>query len=163
MSNTIQMARKLYSVDDATLVYRNFRGEARMYNNEGDRNFNLVLSAEKAAELAEAGFRIKEKPSLDEFEEPRRMMIVKVSYRFRAPKVVVISGANRYELDEDTIGELDYADIEHVDLTIRPSYWHRPDGSSGVTAYLNSMYVTLTEDPYAEKYAASESSEDIPF
>ena len=157
-----EMARKIYSVDDAHLIYRNFRGEARMYNNEGDRNFNLLLNESEAKAMEEAGFRVKVRPSTDLYDEPRRTMVVKVGYKFRPPKIIVISGRNRYELTEETVGELDYADIEHVDLTVRPSYWRRPDGQSGVTAYLNSMYVTLVEDPYAEKYAEY-TDEDNPF
>lgn len=163
MANNIQMARKLFNIDDAQLIYRNFRGEARMYNNEGDRNFNLVLTEEQAEELGAAGFRVKVRPANDNFDEPRRTIVVKVGYKFRPPKIMVISGHNRYELCEETVGELDYADIEHVDLTIRPSYWRRPDGTSGVTAYLNSMYVTLTEDPYAEKYAQADDEVDEAF
>lgn len=158
--------RRLFKVDDARIMYRNFRGEARQYNNAGDRNFNLVLTEEQAEEFINAGFRVRVKPPRDGFEEPLRTMTVKVGYKYRPPRVVIIDGHKKRELDEDTIDELDYMDIDRIDMTIRPYYWSRPNGDSGVTAYLNSMFVTLVEDPYAEKYdkiGEPETADDIPF
>lgn len=156
--------RRIFKIDDAKIIYRNFRGEARQYNNAGDRNFNLVLTEDQAAELLDAGFRVRVKPPKDGFEEPLRTLPVKVGYKYRPPRIVIISGRKKYELDEDSVDELDYADIEHIDMTIRPYYWERPNGDNGVTAYLNSMFVTLVEDPYEEKYAnVGAEEEDEPF
>lgn len=156
-------SRKIITLEDVRMLFKNFSGEARQYNNAGDRNFNVVVNAEQADMLRQEGFRVKELASRDDFDsEPTYVMKVKVSYRYSEPKVVLIAGRARRMLNEDTIGELDYADVSRVDLTIKPSRWTQANGDSGVTAYLNSLYATLVEDPLAEKYAEMEEEED-PF
>lgn len=147
---------KVFSIENAQITYRNFRGLERQFNNEGDRNFNLILDDESAEMLKMEGFNVRTRPSRDEDSSPQYLLPVAVSYKNRPPKILLITKARKTVLTEDTVGELDYAEIETIDLTIRPYYWSIPGGGSGVKAYLNSMYVTLLEDEFAERYA------DIP-
>lgn len=147
----------LFHIDNAKITYRNFRGEERGdYNAAGDRNFCLVLTPEQAAIMEAEGFRTKERPSRENEGEVEYTMPVKVNYNDenRQPLIYKI-GARKTLLSAKTVGNLDYAVITHIDMTIRASHW-RKGGRSGVTAYLQVMYVTTAVDPYADKYA------DIP-
>jgi hypothetical protein len=70
-------------------------------------------------------------------------------------------------LSEKNIGCLDYDNILNCDLRIRPYSWARA-GRSGVAAYLESMYVTVEDDPLAAKYQSEHiddyiSDDEIPF
>lgn len=150
----------IFKIDNAHITYRNFAGEARQYNNAGNRNFNLILRPEDAAMFEGEGFRVRERPPREEGADPLYLMAVNVSFKFRPPRVVVIRGRNKIELTEETIAELDYADIESIDMTIRPYRWTMPDGRTGVKAYLNSMYVTLVTDPYEDKYFGGDEEEE---
>ena len=165
--------KELITLEDVRLIFCNFKGERRRFNEEGKRNFNLDLTEGQAAMLQEHGLNVRVRPPRFEDEDTQYLLPVKVSYRYRDPKVVIISGGKATRLDEDDVGLIDDAAndrmIEHVDLTIRTSPWTLEDGREGVSAYLNSIYVTLLEDDLEKKYSqtvnapAGYDSEDAPF
>lgn len=140
------------AVENAKIMFRNFRGEERQYNAKGDRNFNLVLNEEQKEFFMMEGFKVRTRPPRDEYSDPQYLLPVSVSYKGRPPKVYMITSGGKTELDEESIGELDFAEIDNIDLTINPYHWSMKNGTSGVKAYLNSMYVTLVEDDFDGKY-----------
>ena len=87
----------------------------------------------------------------DPDEERQAYLPVEVKYLRYPPKITLITGSGRQFLDEDTVNILDWAEIEAVDLIIRPYNWEL-SGKKGVKAYLKTMYVTIVEDELAKKY-----------
>lgn len=138
----------LYNV---RLLFRNFAGREARYNAEGNRNVSVVLDDETAERMLKAGWNVKFLPARDETDTDTPYIKVKVSYKYSAPRVVLITSRGRNPLTEELVFAADHADIRTADVTLAPSKWSQ-DGKEGVTAYLQSAYLTLNEDPLDIKY-----------
>ena len=148
--------RGILQIDDARIVYRNFKGEGSKFNRDGDRNFSVVINDEETAEaIAKEGWNVKIKPSRDDEDTPFITLPVKVKFSDRGPIVYLKSGDKMVKLDEESIGCLDDIDILSVDMDIRPYDWE-VNGKSGRTAYLQSICVTQEIDRFAAKYSQGE-------
>ena len=111
---------RIVEIDDARLVYRNFRGEGSRFNREGERNFSVIIPNDEIAEaLMNEGFNVKIKPPMEEGEAPFMHLKVKVNFNDRGPIVWLVSGGRRVRLDEESVRRLDSIDIRSVNLDIQ--------------------------------------------
>jgi hypothetical protein len=153
-------------IENASIGFRNFRGEPDKYNRNGKRSFCVFLDPEQADALEREGWNIKRRKPREDYpdEVPAPYMNVEVKYGKFPPVIHLISGDSQELLDEGTVGLLDSSEIENIDLVITPYQWTMDDGSSGIKAYLKSAWVTLAMDPFASKYARSPmNGGSVPF
>lgn len=143
--------------------FRNFSGEERRFNPAGNRNFAVEISQEIAEDIGAKGWPVTCLDGGDAYDEPLYFIRVKVNFNNRPPKVILISGGSKTQLNEDTIGMLDWADIVKASVQLSPNYYDI-NGKQGYSAYLKTLYVEIESDPFENDYPDSmNSEEEIPF
>lgn len=146
---------KTFTIEGAKLIFKNFAGNEGKFNVKGDRNFSVILPLDFAEQLLRDGWNVKYLQPREEGDEPVAYIKVSVSYKYRPPRVVMITSTARTPLDENMVETLDWANIETTDLICRGSYWESPTGS-GIKAYLQTLFATVEEDELERKYAINE-------
>lgn len=162
------------AIENATIMrgsYKNFSGATSQYNRDGKRTFCVRLDDALAAQLEAQGWNVKTRQSKYDDEEEIKYLTVFVRFDQRPPKVFMISDRVKTRLNEQTIGQLDGADISTADIIISPYSWEM-NGNTGVKAYLQTGYFTIAKDEFADKYdfdnipyqeALEPEEESIPF
>lgn len=151
----ILMARPV-SLENVRIGFRNFEGREGMYNKKGERSFAVFLDKLTAEEMAADGWNVKFPKDNGQGVDPdmdAREPYIQVSVGFEAypANVFLISNGNPTKLTEDEVAMLDWAEIENVDLVLRPYEWS-VNRNSGIKAYLKSGYFTIVVDRFAAKY-----------
>jgi hypothetical protein len=168
----LQFNGNLLNIDDAKIIYRNFKGVAGKFNREGDRSFAVIIpSDELATALIKEGWNVKIKPPREDGEEPFRYLPVAVKFNDRGPGIYLKTNntGNMVRLNEETVECLDNIDIISVSLDIRPYDWE-VNGQKGRKAYLSGMKVVQKVDRFGEEYERqhlvndnNDNNGDLPF
>lgn len=149
------MARPV-SLENVRIGFRNFEGREGMYNKKGERSFAVFLDRGTAEQLSSEGWNVKfpkdNGTGIDPDADVRDPYLqVSVGFDFYPANVFLISNGHPTKLSEDEVAMLDWAEIENVDLVLRPYEWS-VNRNSGIKAYLKSGYFTIVADRFAEKY-----------
>ena len=150
------MSIKPVSLEGVRIGFRNFEGREGMYNKKGERSFAVFLDRQTADRMTEDGWNIKY-PKLNpnetdpEADTREPYLQISVGFDFYPANVFLISNDNPTRLTEEEVLMLDWAEIENVDLVLRPYEWS-VNSNSGIKAYLKSGYFTIVADRFAAKY-----------
>lgn len=152
-------------VEDAEICYKNFSGEKTPMNDEGKRNFNLVIrDPELAEELTKLNYRIKPKKS-----EPNTWTL-KVHLNMGSPypaEVYYITGSGKKVImTENNIHQFNRIKMKEINIQINGS--RRKDARDKfLNAYVDVMVVFGAKDVMREKFSKFiddvEEETDVPF
>jgi len=152
----MDMAVKPISLENVRIGFRNFEGREGMYNKKGERSFAVFLNHSLAEELSNEGWNVKfpkvNENAVDPDADTREPYLqVSVTFDYYPPNVFLISNDVPTKLGEEEVAMLDWAEIENVDLVIRPYEWS-VNRNTGIKAYLKAGYFTIVADKFAAKY-----------
>lgn len=147
------------SIEGAHIGFRNFSGKESRFNPPGRKNFCVFFDPETGAKLEADGWNIRWLDPRDPEDVRTPYLAVAVSFDNIPPKIMLITSRGQTFLDSQTVNMLDWADIKHIDLVVRPYNWS-VNGKGGVKAYVRSMYITIDEDDFAAKYSGLPSDEE---
>lgn len=158
------MARKRVTeevkLEGIRMIWRNFQGEKKMYNDEGKRNFAIPLDEDIALDLKHLGWNVKGKERINDEGKTETLyhlgVTVKLDSKIPPTLFVIAMGADqklkKTQLDEFTVGLIDYAQFDNVDVILRP-FNYDFNGKQGVTCYLKTFFGVLHQDDLEKKYA----------
>lgn len=141
------------NIEGAMIIWKNFSGERDKFN-PGKRGFSVVIDdTVMADELRQEGWNVKDRPLQEGADDSEQEWTLPVKLNMnRYTQVWLVVGNHKTLLNEDTVSQLDVVDIVNCDISIRPYEW-KMNGRTGIAAYVDSMYVTIRENKFAEKYA----------
>jgi hypothetical protein len=168
------------NITNGEIAYSNFSGRPTVYKPEGgNRTVTFVIPNDVAMDYQEAGWKIRrqEFPN-DPDREPRYLLEATLTFRMkngqpRDPKIFIVRPDSLVHVTEETVDALDRAEIISADAVIGPFYWEHGN-KRGIKAYINSLYITIKENPIDEKYRKyidqlnesilpTDTSNDLPF
>lgn len=147
-------------IENARIGFRNFSGKEKPFNPKGVRNFAVFFDGESAETLAKDGWNIKPLKPREEDDPPRFFLPVFVSFtnEMFIPKITLIKGGMKSFIGEDEVNILDWAEIQKVNIVIRPYNWEVGD-KAGTKAFLKTMLIYIAEDEFEAEYRDIPDSE----
>lgn len=145
--------RETVTFRDTAIIFKNFAGEARKYNREGDRNFSILLGEKDALDMESKGWNVKPLTRREEDDQQLYHLKVKVNFGNRPPRCWLISSGGRTMIGDGLIGMFDQLEFTRIDLVISAYDWD-VSGNTGRTAYLQSFFGTMYEDELELEYSS---------
>ena len=152
----------MLEISNATILFRNFAGEARPpYNAAGSRNFAVVIDPQTAESLRADGWNVRTVKSKDEELPPQEILTIRINTDSNFPPRIYLvhspaDGARPKPnlLSPEEYNILDFARFDNVDLQINPYIWQ--EKPQRVTGYLATGYFTLAPDKFRDRYFLAE-------
>lgn len=162
-------------IENADIIFRNFRGIDRGYNPKHEKSFSLLVKEDRfdINAMKKDGWNLKAlKPREGYEDEPVNYHLpVTVRWDNFPPRIYLVTKVSRDDekaryrktmLDEETSFMIDTAEIANVNVEISHGRTYDFNGKVGIKAYLKTMYIELVEDRFDGLYDF-EDDDECPF
>ncbi len=158
-----RLTREPFVLEDYKVIWRNFAGRPNKFG-AAKKEFAVILDQETAEALQERGVDVKYYAGKDDYDGYHYIKI-NVGFKKTPPAIKLITGRKIEDLNEETCGCLDFADLESTSLSFTMSTF-----DNGVVVrhplYLVSFVARMRVDPLAHLYADAgmlDDDGDAPF
>ena len=143
------------NITEGQIAYSNFAGRPTPYKPEGGvRTVTFVMPENIVDDLMRDGWKVRKQ----EFEDGSYRYLLEATFLFRTregklrdPKIFIVKKDGFIHVTEEIADTLDHAEIVSADAVIG-AYYYDYAGKQGIKAYINSLYLTIKENPIDEKY-----------
>lgn len=162
-------------IENAEIIFRNFRGIDRGYNPKHEKSFSLLIKPERfeVESMKADGWNLKPLKQREGYEDEPVNYHLPVTVRFDnfPPRIYLVTKVSsegekpRYRktlLDEESAFMIDTAEIANVNVEISHGRTYEFNGKVGIKAYLKTMYIELVEDRFDALYDF-EDDDECPF
>ena len=164
------------AIENAEIIFRNFRGIDRGYNPKHEKSFSLLIKEDRfdVKAMAKDGWNVKPLKPREGFEDEPTNYHLSVTVRWDKfpPKIYLVTKVSRDDekpryrktmLDEETSFMIDTAEIANVNVEISHGRTYEFNGKVGIKAYLKTMYIELVEDRFDGLYDFEDDDDECPF
>ena len=138
-------------VDVLSGTFRNFGGEVRQFNDDGKRNFSVLVEPKYIPFLEKEGVYIKDFTEKKGGGKKKTFVKIFINYdSIVKPEIYVRRGKKEdfVMLSPDKVGMLNKANFDNVELVVDP---YKRDNTP-VLLYLSRGFFTMHVDPISAKY-----------
>lgn len=133
--------------------FSHFDGKKDVFNEEGQRNFTIIIPPENAQFLIDEGWPIRESKTLEEDDPPEYLLKVHISYKYEPPKIFLIKGNRKVRVEKESeLSDISRSTCDNINVIISPSRWVH-GAKTGISAYAKEIYATVKESRFSEMYA----------
>lgn len=131
-------------------AWSHFDGRDPM-SGDGNYNFVVVLDETQAKQLLEDGWNVKQNDPYEDGDDPEYTLTIKISYKIDPPRIFFLKNGRKFRVGEDDLADIRRDSTEQIDVIFKPSFWEKPP-RSGITAYVEEMYVQVRQSRFGQKY-----------
>lgn len=145
------MANQLLEIWNAKVIFKNFKGIAKTFNDEGSRNFCVILddTQNNIDKMINDGWNVKILQPTVKYPNGGYILEVRVKFDKYPPVILIRKGNNPpVRFDESMVGELDGVNLSNISMKI----YGREYKPGKLSTFLREFYADAEVNEMADAF-----------